>query len=245
MQIAEVKIPDTLFTAFYICPNKMTAWRAQTLFTKEPVTIEWLNALTADDVFWDIGANVGMYTIYAAVRAKCKTYAFEPESQNYSVLVANIRHNNVDDHCWAYCMALGDNLDIGVLNLSQFQVGGSCHNFGEEVTWSGKKMNPDFKQGCIQIDPGVLCAGDGLQPPTHVKIDVDGREPQVANGLMVLEPKPKSLIIETNWNLDSHLDMVAQLERDGYEWSQEQADAAKRDEKSAFHGVGETIFTRT
>ena len=244
MKIAEVRIPDTPDSIFYICPNDMTAWRAQTLFTKEPITIEWLNALTADDVFWDVGANVGMYTLYAAVRAKCRTYAFEPESQNYAVLTANIRHNHVDDHCWAYCVALGDRFQVDVLNLSQFKVGGSCHTFGEEVSWSGKKMNPDFKQGCIQLRAFSFCDG-GFPEPTHVKIDVDGREPQVVGSILSsrFDPLPKSLIIETNWNLESHRGMVARLERAGYQWSQEQADAAKRKD-GAFVGVGETVFTR-
>ena len=243
MKLAEVKIPDTGETIFFICPNDMVAWRAQTIFTKEMITIEWLNELTADDIFWDIGANVGTYTLYAAVKARCKTYAFEPESQNYSVLTANIRHNNVDGHTWAYCVAMGDGFDVDLLNLSQFKVGGSCHNFGDEITWSEKKMNPDFKQGCVQISPRdfVITHPD----PTHIKIDVDGREPLVVKGILDLPSTlPKSIIIETNWHLESHRDMVEHLENAGYTWSQEQADAAKRKD-GPFLGIGETIFTRS
>ena len=50
----------------YATPNKMTAWRVRTLFSKEPDTIAWLLSFRSGDVLIDIGANVGMYTIFAA-----------------------------------------------------------------------------------------------------------------------------------------------------------------------------------
>ena len=52
---------------FYHVPTQFTLWRAQTLFSKEPETIKWINGFNAQDIFLDVGANVGMYTIYAAV----------------------------------------------------------------------------------------------------------------------------------------------------------------------------------
>src|SRR5262245_41812198 len=46
-------------------------WRARTFFTEEPDTVAWLDGLRPDDVLWDVGANVGLYTIYAAKFRKC------------------------------------------------------------------------------------------------------------------------------------------------------------------------------
>ena len=50
--------------SFY-CPGGRTVGRANTLLTKEKNTIAWIDSLE-EGVFWDIGANVGVFTLYAA-----------------------------------------------------------------------------------------------------------------------------------------------------------------------------------
>ena len=42
--------------------------RAETLFTKEPDMIDWIDSFPEDFVLWDIGANVGIYSIYAGLK---------------------------------------------------------------------------------------------------------------------------------------------------------------------------------
>ena len=63
----------TLFTPNWIC-----RFRANTFSTKEPETLEWLDKSESDGVFFDIGANVGLYSLYYAATKKGKVYAFEP-----------------------------------------------------------------------------------------------------------------------------------------------------------------------
>src|SRR5437879_5933266 len=63
----------------FVATSALLLWRARTLFSKEPETIEWIRSFGPDDVFYDIGANVGIYSIFAGVRCR-KIYAFEPES---------------------------------------------------------------------------------------------------------------------------------------------------------------------
>ena len=62
--------------------------RADIYATKEPETIEWLRENLRDgDVFYDVGANIGLYSLYAAkLRAACRVFALEPESQNFGKL---------------------------------------------------------------------------------------------------------------------------------------------------------------
>jgi hypothetical protein len=43
----------------FYCPGVIPEWRARTLLTKEPETIQWINSFRDNDVMWDIGANVG------------------------------------------------------------------------------------------------------------------------------------------------------------------------------------------
>ena len=50
----------------FFSPNYLSRWRVQTLFTKEADTIDWINNFDDNCVFWDIGANIGIYSLYAA-----------------------------------------------------------------------------------------------------------------------------------------------------------------------------------
>ena len=52
---------------FYI-PTEITHSRVQSIFAKEPETINWINNFKDDKIFWDIGANIGIYSIYAATK---------------------------------------------------------------------------------------------------------------------------------------------------------------------------------
>lgn len=55
-----------------------SCWRAQTLMTKEPDSLKWIDSMQPGSVFWDIGANVGALTLYAAQRGDLEVWAFEP-----------------------------------------------------------------------------------------------------------------------------------------------------------------------
>lgn len=48
----------------YFTPNVHTRWRVESLYEKEPCTIEWIATFQSSDVLVDVGANVGMYTIF-------------------------------------------------------------------------------------------------------------------------------------------------------------------------------------
>ena len=48
-------------------------WRARTYLTKEPETINWIDGFKKNEVFFDVGANIGLYSIYAA-KKNCKVF---------------------------------------------------------------------------------------------------------------------------------------------------------------------------
>src|SRR5689334_3764195 len=108
----------------FFCPGPMPEWRAQTLFTKEPETLEWIDGFDPDSVFWDIGANVGIYTIYAGSR-KLRVNAFEPSSANYYLLNRNIEINGFDDRVLAYCLAFSNQTGPDTFYMSNSELGGA------------------------------------------------------------------------------------------------------------------------
>jgi hypothetical protein len=60
------EVPHESGAVRYLTPSSHLKWRVDSLFEKEPCTIEWIAGFAPGEVLVDIGANVGMYTIWAA-----------------------------------------------------------------------------------------------------------------------------------------------------------------------------------
>ena len=60
------------YNIIFFVPNSVVQWRVNTFFSKEPETLEWIDNFKffKDGVFWDIGANIGLYSIYASLKHK-------------------------------------------------------------------------------------------------------------------------------------------------------------------------------
>ena len=230
-------------------PNLLTKWRADTLFTKEPGTIDWLNQINPEEILLDIGANVGMYTIYASVVRDATVYALEPESQNYWLLNKNIKSNNLDNKVGAYCVGLSDvdNFDYIFMGINNEEAGAANHAVGEPLNFELQPFHDHigFAQGCITFKLDSLVETNKLPIPDYIKIDVDGFEHKVIEGARkTLENKKiKSVIIELNPNLPEHLDTIKLFKQLGFIFSQEQVDKASRKEGS-FKGMSEYVFRR-
>jgi FkbM family methyltransferase len=232
--------------ATFSTPNDICKWRAETLFTKEPCTIDWIESFKPGEVFWDIGANVGGYSVWAAKHG-AKVIAFEPESSNYAVLCRNFALNETG---LAYCLALTDSnaarqgrmINPSVLYLTKMEPGGSCHSFDKQVGFD-LQPRPGIPQGAIGSSVDVLVSL-GFAAPDHIKIDVDGFEHKVIDGALVtLANGVKSLQIEVNENLPEHQAMVRLLLNLGYRFNPKQVDAARRKD-GAFKGCAEYQFRR-
>jgi len=229
----------------FFTPNKTTRWRVETLLTKEPDTIEWIAGFERGDVLFDVGANVGMYSILSAATRGARVYAFEPEAQNYAILNTNILINSLHESVSAYCLAVADDFLVDYLNLSYFDPGGSLHNFGEERDYQDRPRQSMFRQGSIGVSLDRLVGAWGLQPPNHLKIDVDGIEPKIILGAKELlkDKRLRSVLIEINTNLDEHWGIIDTMLESGFDYSQDQVTRAQRQD-GPFKGVGNYVFRR-
>jgi len=90
-------------------------FRAKTFSYKEPDTLEWIDGFETDSTLIDIGANVGIYSLYASYKIN-KIYAFEPDALNFSLLNLNIFDNNKDKVIKAYPISI-HSYKTFVLNL--------------------------------------------------------------------------------------------------------------------------------
>lgn len=224
----------------FLTPNETTKWRANTLFTKEPSTVEWIKSMQPGEVLFDIGANVGSYSVLAGVRG-IKVFSFEPEAENYALLVKNLTLNEIEPN--AYCLAASDEEKAGTLYAGQQGVGGACHSFNEAVGHNLLKRKSEFTQGCFGI-PLDTMVERGLPTPHHLKIDVDGLEHKVVKGAAhIIGNGLKSLLVEVNPLLPEHTKMVETLTGLGFEYDQKQVDSATRKEGS-FKGCAEYVFRK-
>jgi FkbM family methyltransferase len=174
----------------------------------ETDTVAWLEETISDDsVFWDVGANVGYFSLYAAtmfptVRAVC----FEPSALTIARLYANVRLNGVQERVLAFPLAIGDLTGLRTFGMSYFVAGGWSHRGisdapVDEVNRSVEQLAIDgtvtreqartvqernrqtFDAGCaIYTLDDVAKHAAFVQAPTHLKIDVDGPEIRVIRG---------------------------------------------------------------
>lgn len=204
-------------TIKYECVSLVTLWRAKTLLTKEPDTIEWINSFSNGDLLYDIGANVGMYSIYAASKG-IKVIAFEPESQNFAQLNRNIFLNQFQNQVTGLNLAIGKSSAIDYLFLSTFTVGEAINNLGSSVDYNHKPMESVFKQGAMSISLDDLVEKFNLPVPNHIKIDVDGLESDIISGAKATlsHPELKSILVELNDDLPEDSGAVEVLRKNGF-----------------------------
>lgn len=184
-------------------------WRYETLLDKEPETIAWIDSFQPGETFWDIGANVGIYSVYAAARG-IRTWAFEPHFANYHQLCVSIALNDLQESVTPLCLAFAQAKSIAMLNLASIDVGTSMSNFGAALDFRGQPFVPAFRQGMIGYDIDSFVADFGLEVPTHLKIDVDGIELDIVKGARVLlaNPRLKSVSIELIESDNAQVDAV-------------------------------------
>ncbi len=243
--ICRVKISNKLIK-FYT-PNSFVLWRAQTILTKEPSTAAWIAGMKSGEVLLDIGANVGGYSLLAAITRNVKVYSIEPESQNFNILCTNIKLNELSGVVNPYPIGITDKDGIDYLYISDLRAGGSCHSVGEDLGFDlKKKKSVQFKQGIYSTTVDEFVSNVIGDIPDYIKIDVDGLEHKIISGAhtTLSSPKLKSLSIEINTNLEEHQWIITTLEKYGFKAEQDQIEKALRKD-GLFAGVGEFIFTRT
>jgi len=175
-------------------------YRADSYASKEPETLDWLDAnLREGDVLYDVGANIGVYSLYAAkLRKNCRVYAFEPAAQNFARLMRNVKLNGLDNVIPCN-MPLSDGQAFALFYVSDLEAGSALHNLGAE---SASKLTaaPSMRQGALSVSADSLVADFGLPSPNLIKIDVDGLEDKiVAGALKILRaPSLRGVLVEAS-----------------------------------------------
>tara|TARA_B100000989_G_C19453192_1_gene432746 strand:+ start:141 stop:1001 length:861 start_codon:yes stop_codon:yes gene_type:complete len=228
----------------FFVPNQITNWRVDTFFSKEPETLEWVDKFEKKEnlIFWDIGANIGLYSIYNSLKNNNSlTIAFEPSTSNLRVLSRNISINHLENNIKIFPLPLSDKENIfQFMNESQFNEGGALNTFGDTFDFEGKHFNPEIKYNTLGTSLNYLIDNKILELPDYIKIDVDGIEHLILSGFKSYlgEKKIKGMLIEINENFKEQFNFVLEImKKNGFKFSQK-----KRNEEMFSEGKFKKVY---
>lgn len=181
---------------------KEAATRSRSVM-KEPWTVHWIeNAVQPGDVFYDIGANVGVYSLLAGIvhDKAVRAYAFEPGFATFAALCRNIIHNGLDRCVVPLPVVLHRAVGQTVFKYRSIESGGARHAVGDQglETKDFKETRPVYQQTMLTVTLDALIADYGLPTPNHIKLDVDGPEMEILEGARrtLADPALKSVMCE-------------------------------------------------
>tara|TARA_B100000787_G_C16150397_1_gene276277 strand:+ start:232 stop:1098 length:867 start_codon:yes stop_codon:yes gene_type:complete len=170
----------------FFVPNKAVNLRVKRFYTKEPGTLEWIDNFDINNeiIFWDIGANIGLFSIYASIKhKKINVYSFEPSTSNLRTLSRNISINNLQEKIVInqFPLNLKPN-NYQVLKETRFQEGCASNSFGEDFGFDGNKIYEMNSYYLFGNSINNLLENKILEIPNYIKIDVDGIEHLILEG---------------------------------------------------------------
>lgn len=171
---------------------------------KEPDTVNWIETFAKDDIAFDIGANVGTYSLIMAKFCRL-VYAFEPSSFTYATLIKNI-YTNKAYNIVPLNLALSERKELLEFLYTSVKPGSSGHGIGNTM---GKQV---YKQKVLTYSIDEFVKDFNLELPVHIKLDVDGGEFEILKGAAktLSNNSFKSLMVEAD---EKNKELFSYLER--------------------------------
>lgn len=157
-------------------PHEYNRFHDPTIKGETDILADLLPTLESDDVFYDIGANVGLYTCFGGKKTTEGTVvAFEPHPLNVERIEENVELNGVTAKMCE--VALSEDDGSASLEMDE-DVTGVVGNVSKESNGEEKIQVPiELRSGDEMVERGEIPV------PDVVKIDVDGGEADVVRGL--------------------------------------------------------------
>jgi len=147
--------------------------------------------LRPDDLFADVGSNVGAYTVLASGLSGAKTVAFEPSPSTFRYLEQNVRINDLTGKVRLLNVAVGRS--PGRLRLTQ-DLGTENHIC--------QSLGTGEQTGGVEVEVTTLDTVFAKAPPALMKIDVEGFETEAFGGAAALLAHSglEAMIVERSGN---------------------------------------------
>lgn len=154
--------------------------------------------MRSDELFVDVGANIGAYTILLAAFVHCRVLALEPAPSEFARLQRNILLNGLEKNIQALAIAAADS----ERTLLMTRDWGNANQVWEDLQADGKPVVPTTLRN-VATRPVSGMALDQLtlqSPVTLLKIDVEGFEFRVLQGArrLLADAALEAIIIENS-----------------------------------------------
>lgn len=166
---------DRFGSFHFLCANGVEVFRTQDYGGEALLLATFLFLLKPDDIVWDIGASVGLFTVHSAAQTQA-VRAFEPDPATSKRLKQNVALNKLSANVSIETCALGN--QSGEFDLHTDGLSGNAPTLK-----SLGRHSQIIKIPVRTIDEVVA---SGILPPTVVKIDIEGAEVMALCGARVL-----------------------------------------------------------
>lgn len=191
---------------YFSTPSIMSRWELSFVKnTENHVYEKMLSELSEEDVFFDVGANLGFYSCLLSEKAS-KVYSFEPNPAAIKLLRENLKNNSVENAEVIEAALSNEDASKGFKNL-----------FSDSVVGWGAVTDGEDGEGEIEARKAeTLLENDEIELPDMMKIDVEGHEIEVLKGMgEVLEKGSPIIYVESH----GHHDETEQILEDyGYKY---------------------------
>lgn len=189
---------------------------------KEPGTVQWIEEwFRPGEVFYDIGANVGSFSLIAFrfLEGRIKVYSFEPGFMTFPRLCHNLQLNHADRCISPFQIALSEKTCLSTLHYRDLKPGSAMHALETPKDWRGERFEPAFSLPVISYRLDDFIEQFGLPAPNHLKIDVDGVEYQVLQGAerTLKSHSLRTLLMEANEDYEYANEATALVAKCGLE----------------------------
>jgi len=183
---------------------------------KEPETVAWIESnIRPGDVMFDIGANVGAYSLVAdaASAGRARIIAFEPSFATFAQLNHNVFLNHASARITSLCLAVSSETGVATFRYSDLHSGAALHTLAHHIGPAD-----DHSQAVLTVSLDDLVRRFGVPVPNVMKIDVDGAEAAIIEGgaETLSRPELRSVLIELDDSLDETRLMIGALGRFGF-----------------------------
>ncbi len=177
-------------------------------FGKETLLRALLQNLKQGEVTYDIGANIGLYTLALSIHQPTnQVYAFEPSPDTFAKLTANLLLNKTSSNVKPLQVAIGNTNGEVNFMISSEQERSSL--FTSEASFGVAEVKKTIKVTVRTLDSFI----GQLPPPRHIKIDAEGSEAIILEGAAetIRKYKPLLYIEPHSFALENKISMILQL----------------------------------
>ncbi len=195
-------------------------WRAKSFHTEEKMMVKWLETFKKNDIFLDVGANIGIYSVPATYVCD-HVYACELDPLNIGTLKENIFLNRITNKITIIPFPAISSSKVVKIYYRDFSLGDAFQSVNRKNRIKVKKTKNEHTSYHLGFSLDYIFKKFKLKMPTKVKIDVDGNEKEVFDGAKKIIFNAKEIYFENSGLRDNEM-IIRKLKKNNFKIIEEE-----------------------